>query len=49
MTKQPTQLITCPHCRYVVKARVRSLRVKPLRRCPRCGCGFIINIRENAS
>ena len=38
---QPTQTITCPSCGYAVTAEVRSLKRRPLRRCPRCGCGYV--------
>jgi ssDNA-binding Zn-finger/Zn-ribbon topoisomerase 1 len=37
LVKRPVQ---CPHCGYQVTAEVRSLKRRPLRRCPRCGCGY---------
>jgi len=37
----PTQVITCPHCAYQVTAEVRSLKRRPMRRCPRCGKGHV--------
>ena len=37
----PTQVITCPHCDYQVTAAERSLKRRPLRRCPRCGRGHV--------
>ena len=37
----PTQVITCPHCAYQVTADVRSLKRRPMRRCPRCGRGHV--------
>jgi DNA-directed RNA polymerase subunit RPC12/RpoP len=40
-THQPEQVITCPHCGYSVRASVRSLQRRPLRRCPRCGRGHV--------
>ena len=40
-THQPTQTITCPFCAYQVTAEVRSLKRRPMRRCPRCGLGHV--------
>ncbi len=40
--KQPKQLTSCPHCGARVWAKVRSIKVKPLRRCPRCGRGYAV-------
>ncbi len=39
MAHTPKQITTCPHCGYRVSAKVRSLKVRPVRRCPRCGRG----------
>jgi DNA-directed RNA polymerase subunit RPC12/RpoP len=38
---QPERTITCPFCGYSVRAEVRSLKRRPLRRCPRCGRGHV--------
>ncbi len=40
MAHTPKQITTCPHCGYRVKAKVRSLKVRPVRRCPRCGRAY---------
>ena len=37
----PERVITCPSCDYQVTAEVRSLKRRPLRRCPRCGRGHV--------
>ncbi len=46
---QPKVLTTCPHCGAVMMVRARSLKVKPVRRCPRCGRGYSVETVQVAS
>jgi len=43
MSRQPVprERVSCPSCGYAVRVKVQSLKVRPLRRCPRCGRGHV--------